>query len=534
MIFRSIQRCVIQICAGAFLCVFGAVSSLANPNIEHLADKLMEYRLPDGGVLVNKTDQPEGRLVPYFSNLAALGWTEAARVTTNTEKRATYLQATRAWLDWYAAHQNPNGTIYDFEGPVANLQPTGSYDSTDSYAATYAILMLRYYEVSQDKAYLQKKLSSLNGAYDAILLTMDDTGLTYAHPHYAYRFLMDNCEVAAGFAAFQKLYTILGDTQKAARADQDLQKLKAQFAQFYRPEHGAFAYALDPFGNRVGDFSKGYPDAMANLFAMTYLAPSGAESTAFLNKIENAFWDKADSQNFPQWWTWPASICGDAELLDVAATKLLEQANAPTAHSYLVGMAAATFATGVNSIRFPEVVCTWPQLTKASLTAPAAPSSNNLVDAGSSVVITGHKASGTLASGEWQESNVSLPLTFDFKITTSTGYLQTNLVWDQSLDLQSKTGIQLQYEIPSGQSGMQLQVTLIEADGDWWDAPMPATQGGNNSAQLKFADFAANPWGKGGNGKRDLSDCRGIRLQVVNKSDAPISGSVKITSLGLF
>jgi hypothetical protein len=502
---------------------------------ELLADKLMEYRLLDGGVLVSKpTTAAESRLVPYFANLAALGWVETAKATTDKEKRNRYLEVTRLWIEWYASHQNPDGTIYDFEGPTTQLKPTGSYDSTDSYAATYALLLWRYFEATEDLEYVRGKLWSLNGAYDAVLLTMDDVGLTYAHPHYAYRFLMDNCEVAAGFVAFDKIYTILNQPEKAAEAMQHIVKLKDQFSRFYRPDLKAFGYAIDPFGHPVETFTKGYPDAMANLFAITFLAPEDAQTSALLNRVKDKFWSQPDAQEFPQWWTWPAMICGNSDLQAEAMEKLQAQAEQPDAHSYLVGMAAATHVSGVDSIRFPKVVCSWQQLTAVRpQQAPKQPESGSLVVPGSSIVITGHKAAGTLGDGGWQTSDAKLPVTVDYAISTKTGYLQVNLVWPQPLDLSSATHANLTYEGLDGGNHSQLQVTFIEEDGDWWDAAVPTSQPEPNKVELDFKQLKANPWGKAGDQKMDLSSLRGIRFQIANKAGKATTGTVKFSDLKL-
>ncbi len=499
---------------------------------ERLADRLMEYRLPDGGVLVNKPGTAEGRLVPYFANLAALGWVETAKVTSDTEKQKRYLKAARLWIDWYASHQNPNGTIYDFEGPPSSLVATGRYDSTDSYAATYALLLWRYFEATQDVDYLRGKGSSLDGAYEAVLLTMDGTGLTYAHPNYPNRFLMDNCEVAAGFVAFEKIYRVLDQPQKASEAREHLVKLKDQFSRFYRPSVGAFAYALDPFGVPLGTFSKGYPDAMANLFAITFLAPAEERTAELVNRVKDKFWLQADAQDFPQWWTWAAMTAGDEVLKTAAMEKLQAQAEAADAHSFLVGMAAATHVSGVSSIRFPEVVCNWEQLTALQKQPSQRPEHGDLVVPRSSIVLTGHKVSATLGGNRWLASDVSLPAAIDYSITTSSGYLQVNLVWPQPLDLTSGSKLNVTYEGLKTKQETQLQVTLVEDDGDWWAAEVPSSRPEAGTLKLSMGDLKSSRPGKARDRKMDLSRMQGIRFQVSNKT-AATSGTFTISQLRL-
>ena len=47
-------------------------------------------------------------------------------------------------MRWYAAHLNPDGTIDDHRGLPGALRPTGHYDSSDSYAATFLWLAQAY------------------------------------------------------------------------------------------------------------------------------------------------------------------------------------------------------------------------------------------------------------------------------------------------------------------------------------------------------------------------------------------------------
>jgi hypothetical protein len=145
-------------------------------------------------------------------------------------------------MDWHFAHLNTaktdyngvDGTIYDYNVTVSGSKITEtiitdsngkkSYDSTDSYAATFLMVVQKYVEKTGDKAYVIAHAAEIERIVNAMFATMVN-GLTLAKPDYAIKYLMDNCEVYAGMLAGEKIYTdVLIPAGKGTAATRD--KLK--------------------------------------------------------------------------------------------------------------------------------------------------------------------------------------------------------------------------------------------------------------------------------------------------------------------
>ena len=121
-------------------------------------------------------------------------------------------------MDWHFAHINTaeedynglDGTIYDYtitvrNGEIVSESSTGSYDSTDSYAATFLTVLEKYYNKTGDADYIISHAEEIRRITNVMFATMND-GLTYASPNHKVKYLMDNCEVYEGFLAAAELF----------------------------------------------------------------------------------------------------------------------------------------------------------------------------------------------------------------------------------------------------------------------------------------------------------------------------------------
>jgi len=113
------------------------------------------------------------------------------------------LPETRAYLDAYLAHLDPNGGIAD-----ALPMPTGIFapiapDSEDAYAGTLLSLAARYREESHDDVWWRESVGTLEAvAYSKLLVRIKPDGLVRASATDATGYLMDNVEDYAGLRAF--------------------------------------------------------------------------------------------------------------------------------------------------------------------------------------------------------------------------------------------------------------------------------------------------------------------------------------------
>ncbi|HEY0556895.1 MAG TPA: hypothetical protein VGG20_21740 [Thermoanaerobaculia bacterium] len=238
----------------------------------------------DGAILYGTA-----KIVPYWSNLAALGLT----------RTPAYLPNVQAWMEWYLNHLNwPDkwgiyGTVYDYDVAANGTETsTGNADSTDSYAATFLSLARAYYQTGDANA--QAYVSTLDYQLDVIggviVQTQQSDGLTWAKPDYQIKYLMDNCEVYRGLSDLASLYqTAFNEPAKAsyysARAAAVLQGIESML---WNPSANSyFPYAGAPAAN----WSTWYPDATSQLFPVLFgvIDPAGSRAAGLYSQFNTAF-----------------------------------------------------------------------------------------------------------------------------------------------------------------------------------------------------------------------------------------------------
>lgn len=144
-------------------------------------------------------------LVPYFANLAAINL-----LPYNPEKVKNYIK-------WYLEHLNyPDkygltGTIYDFYISESSETPLYTYDSADSYAATFLFLTYLYANRTQDYQLIRENLQRMKDVAYVIAYLQDTDGLVKALPYVNIKYLVDNIENVCGLRAFSLLLRRLKD-----------------------------------------------------------------------------------------------------------------------------------------------------------------------------------------------------------------------------------------------------------------------------------------------------------------------------------
>jgi len=121
------------------------------------AKLIQRQQTADGAITMALVGSGESTVNPYFGCFAAEGLLAQYRSTRDT----SLLRSALTWVDWYAAHQNPNGTIFDYKGHAGAWRSTADYDSSDSYAAVYLSLLRDLYRASRDAVWLGEKHASI-------------------------------------------------------------------------------------------------------------------------------------------------------------------------------------------------------------------------------------------------------------------------------------------------------------------------------------------------------------------------------------
>ena len=264
---------------------------------------LAGLQIENGALLMTRGPSGDYTMNPYFADFAALALLGAGEA---------YYENVRRYMDWHFDHLNTaqtdyngvDGTIYDYTVTLSNgklvsevisINADGkkSYDSTDSYAATFLCVVAKYYEKTGDLAYLQANSQDLQRLLNPIRQTMHQ-GLTFAKPDYRIKYLMDNCEVYEGLVAAEKLYAALGLTELCAEAvDLKKQVYDAIEEHMWMEEEGYYEVALGVNNDSAYAFTwtNFYPCATAQLFPIFcgLLSPTDDRSVHLYNKFNEYF-----------------------------------------------------------------------------------------------------------------------------------------------------------------------------------------------------------------------------------------------------
>ena len=306
-------------------------------------------RQADNGALL-MTSGPNGEFTmnPYFADFAALALLGAGE---------SYYENVRRYMDWHFDHLNTaqtdyngvDGTIYDYtvklsNGKVVsekiniNAEGKKSYDSTDSYAATFLSVVAKYYEKTGDLAYLQANSRDLERLLNPIRQTMHK-GLTFAKPDYRIKYLMDNCEVYDGLVAAEKIYEALGLSDlRAEAADLKKQVYDAIEKYMWQEKEGYYEVALGVNNDSAYAFtwSNFYPCATAQVFPIIFglLKPTDARAIHLYNEFnahfstgeKKATWEEMTTPDTFYWGAlaYTAALMGDNARLETYMTLYLK------------------------------------------------------------------------------------------------------------------------------------------------------------------------------------------------------------------
>lgn len=328
---------------------------------------LASLQLENGAIPMTAEKNGDLRMNPYFADFAALA------LLDNAEE---YADEVKAYADWHFAHLNTaeedfnglDGTVYDYVITVKNGKVVGekvskpeggdSYDSTDSYAASFLQVLSKYMKKTGDIAYVSANAKDIERIAAVMTATLHK-GLTYAKPNHKVKYLMDNCEVYQGAIAAAELFSELtlseeGDfsalSEKydglAATVKENINKKLWNFAgKNYIPE-------MDILGvpTKIFYWQYYYPCATAQLFpiASGIIDPDTQRAEHLYGKFcENYEWEKFDIPDDFYWGAnvYTAAVMNDLDRVAIYMTeysKLLEKHEWPlyNADSARVSMAA--------------------------------------------------------------------------------------------------------------------------------------------------------------------------------------------------
>lgn len=290
---------------------------------------LASIQLNNGAIPMTSCKNGEVSVNPYFADIAALALLDCG------EK---YISQVKDYTEWHFSHLNTtetdyngiDGTIYDYvisvndskvvSEAVATANGIKSYDSTDSYAATFLCVLKKYYDVTGDKEYIISKSRDIRRITDAMFSTLSN-GLTFAKPDYEVRYLMDNCEVYNGSVAASELLKISGNNEYAKKCEHIAKKIRYSInGKLMNYFNGNYNVATDKANQTVIDFSwdKYYPCATAQLFPILcgVISPNTERAVSLYNKFCEVYcWENFDIPDIFCWGSnvYTAALMGDTE-----------------------------------------------------------------------------------------------------------------------------------------------------------------------------------------------------------------------------
>ncbi|MBS3937543.1 MAG: hypothetical protein KGZ50_03065 [Peptococcaceae bacterium] len=240
--------------------------------------------LQDANGIIAQT--PEHMIsIPYFSNLAAIA------MVGDPRGHAPVL----SYMNWYVTHlnrpdkYNVTGTMYDWKQVDGEWIPTYTYDSADSYAATFLSLALQYTRVTGDIEWAKDNLESLLDVAGVLLELQDIDGLIWAKPRYYVKFLMDNAENYRGLRDAAMLMGYLGREDLALVFDTAAGRVAAGMEKhLWLPDKQVYAWALYGRWWARAPGVKWYPDTVSQIYPVVFgvVAPDSPRARslyAYLN-----------------------------------------------------------------------------------------------------------------------------------------------------------------------------------------------------------------------------------------------------------
>ncbi|HEX3022788.1 MAG TPA: hypothetical protein VHP81_10395, partial [Lachnospiraceae bacterium] len=158
-------------------------------------------QVANGAILFFREEVGTTSVVPYFSSIAAISL--LGRTSQQND-----VEVVRAYLDWYFLHlnskeqdaENGAGTIFNYsivmdKDTLVDEKSLNAYDSVDSYAATFLLLLNAYYDKTNDTEYIVTNMDRIILVIDALRKTFDSDNLSKTRQDQGIKYLMDNVEV---------------------------------------------------------------------------------------------------------------------------------------------------------------------------------------------------------------------------------------------------------------------------------------------------------------------------------------------------
>lgn len=303
--------------------------------VEGETEWFASLQLENGAIPMTYTANGTVKMNPYFADFAALALLD--RSDDCAENVIKY-------MNWHFNHLNTaeadyngvDGTIYDYEITLADgkivqesvvtVDGHGTYDSTDSYAATFLTVLAKYYEKTGDSEYIISHKKEIERITNAMFSTLHN-GLTFAKPDHDVKYLMDNCEVYEGAVAATFLFENVicpTDTSYNALSEKckntvtDIQKnIESKLWNPVGQHYKTGIIKILGLPERIFNWNEYYPSATSQLFPIVcgVIEPN----TERANNLYNKFCESYDWVNFdyPDAFYWGSNVIAAVKMNDI-------------------------------------------------------------------------------------------------------------------------------------------------------------------------------------------------------------------------
>ncbi|MEN6384263.1 MAG: hypothetical protein ABFD79_03605 [Phycisphaerales bacterium] len=329
--------------AGLFVCLPGCAIGQKEPSltndfpssnsfplfydkIDDISDYVLKCQIPQGGLcrmLKEKNGDSSGSSSTSFRQgfmtTYCFGGTALIKAYQMTGKKE-YLDGAKKFIDFWFQYQNKEkdrfgvvGTFYDKyidskTGEIKNFyydekesvsnKGGPGYDASDADGPAIAWTAWQYYKLTGDREFLEQYRENFKLILKSMQATMDSNDcLTWCHPNWPVKYLMDVCEVWAFLNSLENIFTELQENQLASDCHKWQEGIRNTInSKWWNAEKKWYYWYQDNGGNQNKDIDwhKWYPDAAEQIWPLLWSVTSPSQNET---KI---MWDEF-SKNVPNW-----------------------------------------------------------------------------------------------------------------------------------------------------------------------------------------------------------------------------------------
>jgi hypothetical protein len=270
--------------------------------------RMLKEKTGDNSIASNTTTPREGFMTTY-----CFGGTALIKAYQMTGKKE-YLDAAKKFIDFWFIYQNKDkdrfgvvGTFYDKyidnkTGEIRNFhydekesvsnKGGPGYDASDADGPTIARTAWEYYKLTGDRKFLEQYRENFKLILKSMQATVDSNDqLTWCHPNWQVKYLMDVCEVWAFLNSLENIFIELQEDRLAADCRKWQEGIKNTInSKWWNKEKKWYYWHLDNGGNRNRDidWSKWYPDAAEQIWPVLWnvTSPGQSETKLVWNEFE--------------------------------------------------------------------------------------------------------------------------------------------------------------------------------------------------------------------------------------------------------